>query len=79
MLLARMKLGPHLKRRYDASDLVQQTLLKAHRDEAQFRGSTSAEKAGWLNRGEDGLKRNRERAECEDKLRNLGHKIPWED
>jgi len=38
-----------------------------------------AKEAGWLSRGENGLKRHRERAECELKLRSLGHAIPWED
>jgi thymidylate synthase (FAD) len=32
---------------------------------------------GWLERGEKGLKTNRERAECEAKLADLGLKIPW--
>lgn len=39
----------------------------------------AAKEAGWLSRGENGLNRHRERAECEAKLRSLGHAIPWED
>jgi RNA polymerase sigma-70 factor (ECF subfamily) len=32
----------------DPSDLVQQTLLKAHQNREQFRGHTEAEMAAWL-------------------------------
>jgi RNA polymerase sigma-70 factor (ECF subfamily) len=48
LLLARARLDPRLLGRLDASDVVQQTLLEAHRDAAQFRGSSDAERAGWL-------------------------------
>lgn len=34
--------------------------------------------AGWLARGDGGgLKRHREREECEEKLERLGHRPPW--
>jgi RNA polymerase sigma-70 factor, ECF subfamily len=48
LLLARTRLDPRLRGRTDASDIVQQTLLEAHRDAEQFRGRTDAERAGWL-------------------------------
>ena len=48
MLLARSQLSPRLRVRQDPSDVVNQTLLEAHRDRAQFRGSTSDEMAAWL-------------------------------
>ena len=32
----------------DPSDIVQQTLLAAHAKQAQFRGATDAQRAGWL-------------------------------
>src|SRR5262245_26438327 len=48
LLLARARLGAPLRGKLDASDMVQQTLLEAHRDAAQFRGQTSAEQAAWL-------------------------------
>jgi len=39
-----------LKAKVDASDLVQQTLLEAHRGLENFRGTTEAEWLGWLRR-----------------------------
>lgn len=48
MLLARVNWGQGLQSKADASDLVQQTLLEAHRKRPQFRGQTEAEMAAWL-------------------------------
>ena len=48
LLLARSRLDPRLHGRLDPSDIVQQTLLEAHRDAEQFHGHTDAERAGWL-------------------------------
>jgi RNA polymerase sigma-70 factor, ECF subfamily len=47
-LLARINLDPRLQGRIDPSDIVQQTLLKAHEKQDQFRGTTNAEQAAWL-------------------------------
>ncbi len=48
IFLAREKLGVSPHSHLEASDLVQQTLLEAHRKEDQFRGTNEAELAGWL-------------------------------
>jgi len=47
-LLARLQLDPALRGKLDPSDIVQQTLLKAHENKDQFRGQTDTEKAAWL-------------------------------
>src|SRR5918911_2470490 len=47
-LLAQLHLDPRLRGKVDPSDLVQQTLLQAHRARDSFRGQSRAELAGWL-------------------------------
>jgi RNA polymerase sigma-70 factor (ECF subfamily) len=47
-LVARALIGQSLRVRLDASDLVQETFLKAHRDFAGFLGSTEPELTAWL-------------------------------
>jgi len=47
---ARVEMASWLKAKVDASDLVQQTLLEAHRGLENFRGTTEAEWLGWLRR-----------------------------
>ena len=48
LFLAKVEFDSRLKQKFDASDIVQQTLLDAHRRKDQFQGSTEAEKAAWL-------------------------------
>src|SRR5438270_10989211 len=47
-VVARAEVGTWLQAKVDASDLVQQTLLDAHRGLANFRGGSEAEWLGWL-------------------------------
>jgi RNA polymerase sigma-70 factor (ECF subfamily) len=50
LLLTRLQLGRQAGPRIEPSDLVQQTLLDAHRQREQFRGREPAEMAAWLRR-----------------------------
>lgn len=49
-LLAQAQVGRHLRAKCSPSDLVQQTLLEAHRDFAAFQGTHEAELLAWLRR-----------------------------
>jgi RNA polymerase sigma-70 factor (ECF subfamily) len=49
-VLARLHLEPRLQGKLDPSDVVQETLLRAHEKVDQFRGSTDGELAAWLRR-----------------------------
>ncbi len=48
--VARRELDPDLQPKAGASDLVQDTLLEAHRDFGQFQGESEAELLSWLRR-----------------------------
>jgi RNA polymerase sigma-70 factor, ECF subfamily len=47
-IVARAMIGQALRVRLDASDLVQETFLKAHREFGQFLGQTEPELTAWL-------------------------------
>lgn len=47
-LLAEAELDPRLRAKESPSDIVQQSLLEAHRDLPAFRGQSEAELIGWL-------------------------------
>jgi RNA polymerase sigma-70 factor (ECF subfamily) len=47
-LLARLQIDPRLRSKLDPSDVVQETLLRAHEKRDQFRGQTAGEMAAWL-------------------------------
>ncbi len=49
-LLARVQIGRRLQGKLDASDVVQETFLKAHKHFPDFRGTTEAEFTAWLRR-----------------------------
>jgi RNA polymerase sigma-70 factor (ECF subfamily) len=48
VLARQIQMDPRLRRRFDASDLVQETLLKATQNLEQFHGGTEAELVKWL-------------------------------
>ena len=47
-VLATTQINPRLRRRMAPSDLVQETMLAAHRDFEKFRGQSEREFLGWL-------------------------------
>src|SRR5437016_4688934 len=47
-LLARLEIGRRLQGKVDASDVVQETFLEAHRNFARFRGTAEAQFVHWL-------------------------------
>lgn len=47
-MVAERELSDRLRGRVDASDIVQQTLLKAWQGESQFKGETHEERLAWL-------------------------------
>lgn len=47
-LLARIEIGRNLQAKLDASDLVQDTLLEAHRNFEKFQGSSETQFVCWL-------------------------------
>jgi RNA polymerase sigma-70 factor (ECF subfamily) len=49
-LLARLQLQPRFRSKLGASDIVQQTLVKATKNASQFRGASEAEIVVWLRR-----------------------------
>ena len=49
-LLARLEVGGQLQRKLDASDLVQETFLDAHRNFVTFEGTTEPQFVAWLRR-----------------------------
>lgn len=49
-VLARAQLGKHLRGKCDPSDVVQMTLLEAHRDFGAFQGCHEPELLAWLRR-----------------------------
>ncbi len=48
--LARAQIETMLRAKIDASDIVQETMLEAYRDFAQFQGRTEGEWLAWLRR-----------------------------
>jgi RNA polymerase sigma-70 factor (ECF subfamily) len=75
-LLARLQVDERLQGKLDPSDVVQETLLKAHAALGQFHGASDAEMAAWLrailtNTLTDALRRFQARARKVDQERSL--------
>ena len=71
-LLAEASLNPRLRVKESPSDIVQQSLLEAHRDRPAFRGQTEAELVGWLKtilaRNLQNVARHYHTAKCDVRL-----------
>src|SRR5437667_11805139 len=50
LLIAQQELDPELRAKGGASDLVQETFVKAHRHFAHFQGDSDVELRAWLRR-----------------------------
>jgi RNA polymerase sigma-70 factor (ECF subfamily) len=48
LVLADMQLNPRLRAKEDVSDVVQMTLLQAHRDRQTLRGRSEGQRRAWL-------------------------------
>src|SRR3954451_17920611 len=48
LLVARLQMDARLRGKLQPADIVQQTMLQAHRKHDQCRGRTDAERAAWL-------------------------------
>jgi RNA polymerase sigma-70 factor, ECF subfamily len=76
-LLARLNLPRRLRGVRSASDVAQETILKAHKKREQFRGQTGAEYRGWLRRILANLIADAARVREPDLLRTLEQSSAW--
>jgi RNA polymerase sigma-70 factor (ECF subfamily) len=77
--VARSQVETWLRRKVDASDLVQETMLEAYRDFERFQGTTEQEWLAWLrkilaNNAADFVRRYRGTAK-----RSVGREVPFRD
>jgi RNA polymerase sigma-70 factor, ECF subfamily len=78
-LLARLQVEPRFRAKFDASDIVQQTLLEAVRDWPKFRGGTEAELAAWLRQILAHVLLREVRRYCGARRRDLGREVSLEE
>jgi RNA polymerase sigma-70 factor (ECF subfamily) len=77
-LLARLQLNQRYQAKFDASDVVQLTLLEACRALPQFRGSTEAEFTAWLRQVLARVLSHEVRRYHGTQQRDLGREVPLE-
>jgi RNA polymerase sigma-70 factor (ECF subfamily) len=77
-LLARLQIDTQFQGKFDASDIVQQTLLEACRDLRQFRGRTEAELLAWLRQILAHVLAHEVRRYCGTQQRDLGREVSLE-
>ncbi len=71
-LLARWEIGRRLQGKLDASDLVQETFLDAHKNFGQFRGGSEGEFVQWIKKIQSGKLLNHIRHYFGTQARNAG-------
>jgi len=76
LLIANHAMGPDLRVKVGASDLVQETFLQAHQHLAAFRGRTLAELKAWLRRILECRLANSHRHFLETKKRAAAREVP---
>lgn len=76
LLIAERQLGPELRAKGGASDLVQETFLEAQRDFARFYGDSEAELLAWLRTLLSHNIANFARRYRETGMRAVGREIP---
>ncbi len=78
-LLARLQVEPRFRAKFDASDIVQQTLLEAVRDWPKFRGGTEAELAAWLRQILSHVLHHEVRRYAGARRRDVGREVSLEE
>jgi RNA polymerase sigma-70 factor (ECF subfamily) len=73
--MAQAELAPELRQKVGASDLVQETLIEARRDFAQFAGATESQLKAWLRQILRNNAANLRRRYLHTQKRN-GHEVP---
>lgn len=78
LLLARMEIDGQFQGKFDASDVVQQTMLEAVRGLPKFRGGTEAEMLAWLRQVLAHVLAHEIRRYCGTQQRNVGREVSLE-
>lgn len=78
-VIASSRIGNQLKRRMNPSDIVQETMLAAHRDMAGFRGGSEGELVAWLRQILSGCLGHAVERNVLAKKRDLRREVSFED
>jgi RNA polymerase sigma-70 factor (ECF subfamily) len=78
MLIAQTQVDQGFQGKFDASDIVQQTLIEAWRSAAQFRGKTEAERIAWLRQILAHVLAHEVRRYCGTLKRDVGREFSFE-
>ncbi len=78
LLVANRAIDDNLRQKTGASDLVQETFFQAHRDFAEFRGSSEKELYAWLTQILVNRMRNAARHYRDARMRDIRREVPLE-